>query len=242
MDLAASAFILIVGSGLLAGSVHVVTGADHLAALLPLSVHRGPRAWRLGATWGIGHSLGVVAIGALAVALKERLDLSLVESWGERLVGVVLVLIGVMGARRASRMTLHAHAHEHDGTVHEHLHLHTRSEVHEDTAAHRPSAFTHGHTAFFAGSLHGIAGTAHLLGVLPALALPGWLASVAYLSAFAVGTVAAMAAFTAAVGTGSHRLAAGPSGLRRLLYAASLATMATGLAWLALPFVEASLL
>src|SRR5262245_19312908 len=100
MDLAPTALVLIIGSGLLAGSVHVVTGADHLAALLPLSVHRGPRAWRLGATWGIGHSLGVVMIGALAVALKERLDLTLVETWGERLVGVLLVLIGIVGARR----------------------------------------------------------------------------------------------------------------------------------------------
>jgi hypothetical protein len=240
MDLAATA--LVAGSGLLAGSVHVVTGADHLAALLPLSVHRGRRAWRLGVTWGIGHSLGVVMIGILAVALKERLDLSLVETWGERLVGLLLVAIGVVGARRASRLTLHAHAHEHDGTVHEHVHLHVRRDAHDAGEAHRSGALTHGHTAFFAGSLHGIAGTAHLLGVLPALALPGWLASGSYLGAFALGTIAAMAAFAAAVGTGSRRWAAGPGSLRRVLYAASVATTATGLAWLALPFLEASVL
>jgi hypothetical protein len=240
MDLAAAT--LVVGSGLLAGSVHVVTGADHLAALLPLSVHRGPRAWRLGANWGIGHSLGVVLIGGLAVALKERFDLTLVETWGERLVGGLLVLIGIVGARRASRLTLHAHAHEHDGTTHQHIHLHTRRDGHDAGEAHRPTAFTHGHTAFFAGSLHGIAGTAHLLGVLPALALPGFVASAVYLGAFALGTVAAMAAFAAVVGTGSRRWATGPGALRRLLYAASLATTATGLAWLALPFLEGSVL
>jgi hypothetical protein len=143
----------------------------------------------------------------------------------------------VVGARRASRITLHAHSHEHDGTVHDHLHLHPHREAH-DTGAHRPNAFTHGHTAFFAGSLHGIAGTAHLLGVLPALALPGWLASGAYLGAFALGTIAAMAAFAAAVGMGSQRWAAGPAALRRVLYAASAATTATGLAWLTLPYLE----
>ena len=53
----------------------------------------------------------------------------------------------------------------------------------------------HGHTAFFAGTLHGVAGTAHILGILPAVALPGLWASSAYLLAFGAGTVAAMAAF-----------------------------------------------
>ena len=36
---------LVVLSGLLAGAVHVVTGVDHMAALLPLSVGRRWRAW-----------------------------------------------------------------------------------------------------------------------------------------------------------------------------------------------------
>jgi hypothetical protein len=229
-----STLLLVFGSGLLAGAVHVVTGADHLAALLPLSIGRRRGAWALGARWGLGHSLGVIVIGALAVAFKARFDLGLVEAWGERLVGVLLIAIGLLGLRRALRVTLHAHPHDHDGKAHAHLHLHTAAEQGHEAGSHPGQAPRHGHTAFFAGTLHGVAGTAHLLGVLPALALPGLLASSTYLLAFAAGTVAAMAAFAALVGEGSARMARGPALLRPLLCAASIVTVAVGATWLVL--------
>ncbi len=218
---------LVVLSGLLAGVVHVVTGIDHLAALLPLSVGRRLRAWSVGARWGLGHSAGVTAIGLAAVLLRERLDLALVEAWGERLVGLMLVALGAWGLRRAA--SLHVHAHEHAGQAHAHLHAHPAS-----VARHDPGARHHGHAAFAAGVLHGVAGTAHVLGVLPALALPGWTASLAYLAAFAAGTIAAMAAFAALVGESSARLGADVGRLRRLAMAAGLLTIAVGLGWLGL--------
>jgi ABC-type nickel/cobalt efflux system permease component RcnA len=232
-----SALLFVAGSGLLAGAVHVVTGADHLAALLPLSIGRRRGAWALGARWGVGHSLGVLAIGALAVALKERFDLGLVEAWGERLVGVLLIAIGLLGLRRALRLTLHAHPHDHHGEAHAHLHLHTGTERAHGPDSHPAAAARHGHTAFFAGTLHGVAGTAHLLGVLPALALPGFVASGAYLLAFAAGTILAMAGFAAIVGEGSARMARGPALLRPLLCTASGVTVAVGVAWLVLSVV-----
>ena len=220
---------LVVVSGLLAGAVHVVTGVDHLAALLPLSVGRRLQAWSVGARWGLGHSAGVLVIGLAAVLLRERLDLAVVEAWGERLVGVMLVALGAWGLRRASG--LHVHEHEHEGQAHAHLHAHAHAAAADH---HDPSARHHGHAAFVAGVLHGVAGTAHLLGVLPALALPGWPASLAYLLAFAAGTIAAMAGFAATVGEGSVRLGAGVGRLRQLAMAAGLLTIAVGLGWLGL--------
>jgi hypothetical protein len=234
-----STLLLILGSGLLAGAVHVVTGADHLAALLPLSIGRRRGAWILGARWGVGHSLGVLLIGAQATALKQRFDLGLVETWGERFVGVLLIAIGLLGLRRALRLTLHAHPHDHDGESHAHLHLHTGSEKAHGRGSHAGMVPGHGHTAFFAGTLHGVAGTAHLLGVLPALALPGPLASGAYLLAFAAGTVATMAGFAAFVGESSARMAPGPALLRPLLCVASVVTVAVGTAWLVLSTLSA---
>ncbi len=219
-------------SGLLAGAVHVVTGVDHLAALLPLSVGRGWRAFGTGVRWGLGHSAGVLLVGALAVLLRERFDVHLVGAWGERAVGVLLVAIGLLALRRALRV--HAHPHDHDdGARGPHLHWHAHA--HPERIDHAAEARHHGHAAFVAGTFHGIAGTGHLLGVLPALALPGWGAAACYLLAFGVGTLAAMGGFAGALGAGSARFAAGaPRITRRLLLGASAATVLVGLTWLGL--------
>ena len=50
------------------------------------------------------------------------------------------------------------------------------------------------------GVLHGVAGSSHFFGVLPALALPTRAAALTYIGAFGIGTVAAMTAFAAVVG------------------------------------------
>lgn len=222
--------LLVAWSGLLAGGVHVVTGIDHLAALLPLSVGRRLRAAGAGLRWGLGHSAGVLVIGLLAVALRERFDVHAAGAWGERLVGVALMALGALGVRRALRLRVHAHAHAHapDDAGHAHLHAHFADDL-GDHAAH---ARRHGHAAFAAGTLHGVAGSAHLLGVLPALALPGWPAAGTYLLTFALGTVAAMAAFAALVGEGSARVAGTPRLARGFVLAAGAATFAVGGVWL----------
>ena len=225
---------LTLASGLAAGALHVVGGIDHLAALLPLSVGQRRRAFGLGVRWGLGHSAGVLVIGALGVALRERLDLAAVGGWGERLVGVMLIGIGLLGIRRAARLEAHVHRHQHDGEAHSHLHVHGPRDAHvgeSPAPLHR-----HRHTAFFAGTVHGVAGTAHVLGVLPALALPTLAASGGYLAAFAVGTILAMGAFASLVGMGSERAAGrAPSRLRGLLGAAGAAAVLVGLVWLLFP-------
>ena len=229
-----AALELTLASGLAAGALHVMGGVDHLAALLPLSVGRRWKAFGLGVRWGIGHSAGVLAIGALAVLLRGRLDLDAVGGWGERMVGVMLIAIGLLGLRRALRVEVHAHRHEHGGLAHAHLHVHGPAGAHPAPTGAPPHE--HGHAAFWAGTVHGIAGTAHVLGVLPALALGSAAASGAYLLSFAVGTVLAMGAFAGLVGAGSaHAAERAPLRLRRLLGAAGAAAVLVGLVWLLLP-------
>jgi ABC-type nickel/cobalt efflux system permease component RcnA len=164
-----------IATGLVAGAAHVVAGADHLAALLPLSVGGRLRAFRLGARWGLGHSAGVALVGASLLLLRERLDLHAVGAWGERAVGVMLIGLGLLGLRRALRIEIHSHDHDHGLGAHSHLHLHVPAA--DEAEGHRNSLHRHDHTALAAGTLHGVAGTAHVLGVLPALALPGAAAS-----------------------------------------------------------------
>jgi hypothetical protein len=200
-----------VWSGLAAGALHVVSGVDHLAALLPLAVGRRARVFATGAAWGAGHSVGVAVIGLAGVLLRERLDIVALSSWAEAAVGVMLVGLGLFALRRALRRT-HVHGPE-EGPA--------------------PGALAW-RAALGAGTLHGVAGAAHFLGVLPAFVLRGWSEPALYLASFAVGTVASMGVFAVLVGRGSDRLAGrGPHAVRWVTGAAGLTAVAVGLAWLA---------
>ncbi len=207
----------------------MVSGPDHLAAVAPLAVRGHRRAWLAGARWGLGHSAGVALVGLLALALREVLPLERLSSISERLVGVLLIGIGIWTVRRALRVEVHAHAREHDGSRHEHVHFHPPDHAHPPAE----TAHVHTHAAFGIGTLHGFAGASHFLGVLPALAFSTHLESVLYLAAFAAGTVIAMASFSSVLGwlaqaLGAHRARA----YRGLMGACATAAFGVGGWWL----------
>ena len=82
------------------------------------------------------------------------------------------------------------------------------------------------------GILHGVAGSSHFLGVLPALALPTRTAAVEYIGAFGVGTVAAMTAFAAVIGTAGTRVHHGAALQRGMMLTAATLAIAVGGFWL----------
>jgi hypothetical protein len=191
--------IAIIG-GFIAGAVHVVTGPDHLGAVAPLALHGKFRAWWEGVRWGCGHSVGVILVGVAALGLREAFPLALLSAGSERLVGLLLIAIGVWTWNKARKIAVHRHVHEHDGISHAHEHLHLGGES--------PAVHRHSHAAVGIGTLHGLAGSSHLLGILPTLAFPHLTDSAAYLAGFAFGTVAAMALFASGMGWLAHRCAA----------------------------------
>jgi sulfite exporter TauE/SafE len=215
-------------AGFLAGFLHVLAGPDHLAAVAPYAGAGRERAWLLGVRWGFGHAAGVALVGLLAFLLREVLPLEALSAWSERAVGVVLIGIGLWGLRAALAKRLHLHAHAHDSDPHTHVHFHAPGVSHEDARAHR-----HGHAALAVGTLHGLAGSAHLLGVLPALALPTRAAAALYLAAFGLGTIAAMAAFSSFIGfLGARASARGVPLYQGFLGLCSLAALGVGGYWL----------
>ena len=111
------------------------------------------------------------------------------SSWSERLVGVTLIGIGLWGLRRG---------------------------LGEETPMriHKPGG--HAHVAGGVGILHGLAGSAHFLGVLPALLLPTTAATLSYLAAFGLGSVAAMAGFSWIIGDVLSRHVETGRGVHRL--------------------------
>jgi hypothetical protein len=82
------------------------------------------------------------------------------------------------------------------------------------------------------GILHGIAGSSHFLGVLPALALPTRGAAVTYIAAFGVGTVIAMTAFAAVIGSAGIRVRHRAALHRGMLLTAATLAIAVGGFWL----------
>jgi hypothetical protein len=214
--------MLAAASGLVAGMFHVLAGPDHLAAVAPLAAAERARGWRAGWTWGIGHASGVVAIAVLAVLLRDALPpVGEISAWGERLVGGALIALGCWSLSRAARLRLAPHTH--GVTRHHHLHV--------QRGPRWMRRLGHGHASFAVGLLHGVAGSSHFFGVLPALALPTPAASFGYIAAFGIGTVAAMTAFAGVIGRGST------SGVRvphhRLMAGTGVAAILVGCVWIA---------
>jgi hypothetical protein len=211
-------------TGALAGFIHVLSGPDHLAAVTPMAIAGRERGWVSGWTWGFGHASGVVVVAMLAVLLRNLLPpVELISAWGERIVGAALIAVGLWALRRSTQMRTVTHAH---GVV-SHRHLHVES---------GPAwlrRLGHPHASFCFGVLHGIAGSSHFFGVLPALALPSMTASLTYIAAFGAGTVAAMTAFAAAVGTATVRLPNGALPQRTMMRSAAALAIAVGAVWLA---------
>lgn len=216
-------------TGLVAGAAHVVTGPDHLTAVAPLAVRNPRGAWLPGVRWGFGHSAGVGLVGLLSLWLRGLIPMSLLSTWGERFVGVMLFGIGLWALRRALKHNIHAHEHLHDNQQHVHFHVHHRREEHQSERAH-----LHAHAAFGIGTLHGLAGSSHFLGVLPALAFPTTVEAVAYLISFGAGTICAMAGFSWGMGWMATRFAnRGLQIYRGLMGACAVAAMGVGCFWLA---------
>jgi hypothetical protein len=204
-------------TGFAAGLLHVFVGVDHLAALAPIAVRDPTQATLTGAKWGLGHGLGVVIIGGLGLAFRSVIDIDAVSAWAEFVVGFMLIAIGIWAILKSRRVDVHQHSHAHEASAHDHLHAHES----DDT--------THRHAALGVGLLHGMAGSGHLFGVLPALALPTGQA-VLYLLAYLVAAVGGMAGFGFFIGRISR--SGGPERVTRLMAGSGVVAIVVGLFWL----------
>jgi len=218
--------MLVAITGALAGLFHVLSGPDHLAAVAPLAAADRERGWFAGWTWGIGHVSGVVVVAVVAALLRDALPaVDIISAWGERIVGGVLIGIGLWAFRRSARIRLSPHTH--GQLSHDHLHVQ------------RGPAWVrrlgHAHASFCMGVLHGVAGSSHFFGVLPALALPSRGAALMYVGAFGVGTIAAMTAFAAAVGLLGLHTANRPRLHKAMMSVAAALAMLVGGVWLIAP-------
>lgn len=200
-------------TALAAGFLHALE-PDHMAAVTTF-VSRQPhplRALAFGIRWGAGHSLAILAIGGVLILLDvhvpETLARGLEFGVGMMLLGLALWLLWSL---------LHARAHE---RAHE--------MQHPSGTAHR-----HRHATTWVGVVHGLAGTAPLIAVLP-LALTRSAAGAAlYLLLFGVGTVLAMGLYAAIAGAAFHRIGrAAPRAARYMTAATAVGSAVIGAVWM----------
>ena len=93
--------------GFLSGSLHALTGPDHMAAVLPLIF--GKRWWNScwqGAIWGLGHGFTSAMLGFLSYTMKSFIVETryFFEAYGyvvDCVVGATLIIIGGMGLHEA---------------------------------------------------------------------------------------------------------------------------------------------
>ena len=210
----------VISTGLVAGIIHVVSGADHLIAMAPSSITSPKMALRNGISWGLGHSSGVFLLSILAIFFKDLAHLNKFSYFAEFLVGLSLLFIGVIAIKNSFKFNIHSHTHQHkNGLAHNHLHYHNvRNKKHNK----------HSHALASLGILHGIAGGSHLLAVIPALALPIQEAF-AYLIAYLIGSLFVMSFFTYLISISTFN--AGQILIKRLIAFAGGISFSMGLFW-----------
>ena len=127
-------------AALIASILHVITGPDHLAAVIPFAIESKKKAWKIGLFWGIGHLIGMLAIGILFLIFRELIPVESISAYSEQLVGMVLLLIGAWSFYKIfkeEKKHKHLHVHSnHTVAIHKHEHAH-----HHETSLHH----THNH-------------------------------------------------------------------------------------------------
>ncbi len=214
--------------GFLFGMLHA-TDADHVVAVSTIVSRQRSLggAARIGALWGVGHTLTVFLVGGAIILFNVAISpqFALVT---ELAVALMLIALGVITLAQVARHVRenmlpalanglsghthpadlpapHLHVHAHGDYVHTHKHGHTPDgHGHADTPQGWLDRKLGGLSAYQAlrpvaiGIVHGLAGSAAIaLLVLAQIRDPLW--SVAYLLVFGVGTVAGMMLITSVI-------------------------------------------
>jgi hypothetical protein len=194
---------VMIGAGFSLGLVHALD-ADHVMAVSALS-NRKKVSFLTTISyclkWAMGHGAVLLSVGLLFFGLGFELPVS-VMSIAEASVGVLLILIGLFCLVRIRKQKLRLHVHQHGDVRHTHWleQGDSKSKNHE------------AHTPTMVGMLHGLAGSAPALALVP-LASQGAVSeqlgfAVIYLIVFSIGVLLAMALFGLGLGFAQQKLQA----------------------------------
>jgi len=188
--------LLLLGLGL--GLMHALD-ADHVMAVSALA-NQNPgvkRTLLFSAHWALGHGGVLLGCGFILFGLGVAIPESF-QQVAELSVGVLLILLGVSFFWQFRRQKISLIQHAHDDIVH----THWSTEHHTDQ---QPQQLTNNcsqdkarhnvHQPVMIGMLHGLAGSAPALALIPAVASGQLLLAVAYLIVFSLGVILSMLVF-----------------------------------------------
>ena len=194
---------------------------DHLTAVATLATEArdAKRGAILGAMWGLGHTLSLVIVGIVLIAIGAAMPVRL-GAWFELGVCAMLVVLGVRAIVQARQLgprgPVHVHSHG------EHMHVHAAADPHLHVGrgifALRPLAV---------GLVHGLAGSGALTALVFA-ELPSTSARLGYIPLFGTGSIVGMMAASALVGVSLRAV----DGARRgITLVAGVVSISLGIAW-----------
>jgi len=230
--------IALIGVGFTLGLLHALD-ADHVMAVSALSA-RKPSVWRtlrFSANWALGHGGVLLVIGALLFGLGLSIPESL-QVFAEASVGILLIALGLwcFWAMRKQSVKLEKHTH---GDI-EHTHWHSDEHGSENKPVRYPVeerasgriSVSDKHAPVMVGVLHGLAGSAPALALVPAVAQgDAWLA-VGYLMLFSVGVMLSMVVFGLGLGSLQRKLEKSSDRLFQLnRYLIATASVILGVVW-----------
>jgi High-affinity nickel-transport protein len=211
------------GLGSLLGMRHALE-PDHLAAVSTMVTREqsGYKAALIGACWGLGHTLSLLAVGVVLLVLRAEMTTRVSDAFE---FGVALMLIGLgwRAVRQAARQgpAGPAHIHQHGRVVHRHAGIPAHVHVGHWTLARRP---------LLVGAIHGLAGSGALT-ALVLTTLPTTAARITYISLFGLGSTLGMAALSGVLGWPMARLGSNQAVGRGISLAVGCGSIGLGLVW-----------
>lgn len=182
--------LLAIGFGL--GFIHALD-ADHVMAVSVLSNQQpGFRKTLLySAHWALGHGAILLLFGILVFAFGTAIPESL-QWFAEASVGVLLIALGLgcFWQFRKESITLHTHKH---GDI-EHTHWHQPEHIH-NTRDKGKQPVQDLHKPVMIGVMHGMAGSAPALALVPAVTQGKVAVALFYLGLFSAGVMLSMVIF-----------------------------------------------
>lgn len=192
---------MMVSIGFALGLVHALD-ADHVMAVSVLSNLRPgfTRTLTYCANWALGHGLVLLASGLLLFGLGLGIPDSLVYL-AEIMVGLFLIAMGLLCFWRFRREHIALVEHQHGEIKHRHWQIegdksHARARADDKI----------GHAPVMVGMLHGFAGSAPALALVPVVAQGNPGTALAYLALFSIGVMLAMLAFGLGFGAAQRHI------------------------------------